>query len=54
MLSQNPKKLVGFDPSALYKTQFDFINHFMKSDIVYEMLGVEHLPLYEHKFDTLS
>lgn len=53
MLSQNPKKLVGFDPSALYKTQFDFINHFMKSDIVYEMLGVEHLPLYEHKFDTL-
>jgi tRNA (mo5U34)-methyltransferase len=53
MLSQKPKKLVGFDPSALCKTQFDFINHFIKSDIVYEMLGVEHLPLYEHKFDTL-
>lgn len=53
MLSQNPKKLVGFDPSALYKTQFDFINHFIKSDIVYEMLGVEHLPFYEHAFDTL-
>lgn len=53
MLSQNPKKLVGFDPSALYKTQFDFINHFIKSDIVYEMLGVEHLPFYEHTFDTL-
>lgn len=53
MLSQNPKKLVGFDPSALYKTQFDFINHFIKSDIVYELLGVEHLPFYEHKFDVL-
>jgi len=53
MLSQKPKKLVGFDPSALCKTQFDFINHFIKSDIVYEMLGVEHLPRYEHKFDTL-
>lgn len=53
MLSHKPKKLVGFDPSALYKTQFDFINHFIKSAIVYEMLGVEHLPLYEHKFDTL-
>ena len=53
MLSQKPKKLVGFDPSALYKTQFDFINHFIKSDIVYEMLGVEHLPFYEHSFDTL-
>ena len=53
MLSQKPKKLVGFDPSALYKTQFDLISHFIQSDIVYEMLGVEHLPLYEHKFDTL-
>ena len=53
MLSQHPKKLVGFDPSALYKTQFDFINHFVKSPIVYEMLGVEHLPFYEHKFDML-
>ena len=53
MLSHKPKKLVGFDPSALYKTQFDFINHFIQSDIVYELLGVEHLPFYEHKFDTL-
>jgi len=53
MLSQKPKKLIGFDPSALYKTQFDFINHFIQSDIVYELLGVEHLPFYEHKFDTL-
>ena len=53
MLTQQPKKLVGFDPSALYKTQFDFINHFIQSDIVYEMLGVEHLPYYEHRFDTL-
>ena len=53
MLAQKPQKLVGFDPSALYKTQFDFINRFIQSDIVYEMLGVEHLPLYEHRFDTL-
>lgn len=53
MLAQKPKKLVGFDPSALYKTQFDLINRFIQSDIVYEMLGVEHLPFYEHPFDTL-
>jgi len=53
MLAQKPQKLVGFDPSALYKTQFDFINRFVQSDIVYEMLGVEHLPMYEHRFDTL-
>ncbi|MBN2721832.1 MAG: tRNA 5-methoxyuridine(34)/uridine 5-oxyacetic acid(34) synthase CmoB, partial [Campylobacterales bacterium] len=53
MLEHKPKKLVGFDPSALFYTQFSFINHFIKSDIVYELLGVEHLGIYEHKFDVL-
>ena len=53
MLSQNPKKLVGFDPSALYKTQFDFLNHFANTSITFELLGVEHLPWYEHRFDVL-
>lgn len=53
MLKENPSKIVGFDPSALFKTQFDFINHFIKSDIVYELLGVEHLPLYNEKFDII-
>ena len=53
MQEDKPKKLVGFDPSALYKTQFDFINHFVKSEIVYELLGVEHLPFYEEKFDLI-
>jgi tRNA (mo5U34)-methyltransferase len=53
MQEDAPKKLVGFDPSALYKTQFDFINHFVKSEIVYELLGVEHLEFYEEKFDTI-
>ncbi|WP_304542989.1 tRNA 5-methoxyuridine(34)/uridine 5-oxyacetic acid(34) synthase CmoB [Sulfurimonas microaerophilic] len=53
MLEEEPKLLVGFDPSPLYKTQFDFINHFVKSEIVYELLGVEHLEFYEEKFDTI-
>lgn len=53
MQEDAPNKLVGFDPSALYKTQFDFINHFAKSDIVYELLGVEHLEFYEEKFDVI-
>ena len=53
MLSQKPKKLIGFDPSAIYYSQFQLINHFLKSDIVYELLGVEHVEFYEHKFDTL-
>jgi tRNA (mo5U34)-methyltransferase len=54
MLLQNPKKVVGFDPMAIFKLQFDFINHFIKSDkLKYELLGVEHLPFYEEKFDVI-
>ncbi|MBE0513808.1 tRNA 5-methoxyuridine(34)/uridine 5-oxyacetic acid(34) synthase CmoB [Sulfurimonas sp.] len=53
MQEDAPKLLVGFDPSPLYKTQFDFINHFVKGSIVYELLGVEHLEFYEEKFDTI-
>jgi len=53
MLSQKPKKLIGFDPSAIYYSQFMFLDHFIKSGIVYELLGVEHVAYYEHKFDTL-
>ncbi|RXK14367.1 tRNA 5-methoxyuridine(34)/uridine 5-oxyacetic acid(34) synthase CmoB [Halarcobacter mediterraneus] len=53
MLEDKPKRLIGFDPSALTLHQFEFINHFVKSDIVYEMLGVEHLEYYNHKFDFI-
>ncbi len=53
MLGQKPKKLIGFDPSAIYYSQFQFLNHYIHSDIVYELLGVEHVEFYEHKFDTL-
>lgn len=53
MLEFSPKKIVGFDPSVRTYMQFKFIEHFMKSGIVYEMLGVEHLPFYDCKFDTI-
>jgi len=53
MLKDSPQKIVGFDPSPLFKTQFDFINHFVKSDIEYELLGVEHFAEYGVKFDTI-
>ncbi|MFT7859375.1 MAG: tRNA 5-methoxyuridine(34)/uridine 5-oxyacetic acid(34) synthase CmoB [Sulfurimonas sp.] len=53
MQEDEPKLLVGFDPSPLYKTQFDFIDRFVQSGIVYELLGVEHLEFYEEKFDTI-
>ena len=53
MQQEGPKKLVGFDPSAITYSQFQFVNHFLKSDIVYELLGVEHVEFYEHRFDLL-
>lgn len=53
MLKQKPKRLIGFDPSPIAYSQFQFINHFIKSNIVYELLGVEHIAMYEHKFDLL-
>ncbi|RXJ82566.1 tRNA 5-methoxyuridine(34)/uridine 5-oxyacetic acid(34) synthase CmoB [Arcobacter sp. F2176] len=53
MLEDKPKKLIGFDPSPLTMLQFEFINHFIKSDIVYEKLGVEHLEIYNHSFDFI-
>ncbi|TLP35757.1 tRNA 5-methoxyuridine(34)/uridine 5-oxyacetic acid(34) synthase CmoB [Arcobacter arenosus] len=53
MLEDKPKRLIGFDPSPLTLHQFEFVNHFVKSDIIYEMLGVEHLEYYNHKFDFI-
>jgi len=53
MMEDKPKRLIGFDPSAVTYCQFKFLDHFMQSGITYELLGVEHIEYYEHKFDTL-
>ena len=53
MLQFNPKSITGFDPSALFNLQFEFINSFIKSNIEYKLLGVEHIPFYEKKFDVI-
>lgn len=53
MLSHSPKSITGFDPYALFKCQFDFINHFAKTPIIYEMLGIENLEQYGKKFDVI-
>ena len=53
MMEDNPKRLVGFDPAAITYCQFHFLNHFIQSNIKYELLGVEHVEYYEHKFDVL-
>lgn len=49
----NPQKIIGFDPSEHYFNQFKFINHFAKFNIKFELKGVEDLPSYECKFDTI-
>ncbi|MBU1669155.1 tRNA 5-methoxyuridine(34)/uridine 5-oxyacetic acid(34) synthase CmoB [bacterium] len=53
MMEDQPKRLIGFDPSAVTFCQFKFLDHFMQSGITYELLGVEHVEHYEHKFDVL-
>ncbi|ANE32361.1 methyltransferase [Campylobacter hyointestinalis] len=53
MLDFYPKSITGFDPSVLCFLQFSFINHFVKSNINYELLGVQDLPSYKTKFDTI-
>ena len=53
MLPKRPKKLIGFDPGVMSFLQFKFIDAFARSDIEYELLGVEHLPHYGVKFDAL-
>ena len=53
MLEMSPKSITGFDPSALFNLQFEFINSFIKSDIEYKLLGVEHIPYYDKKFDVI-
>ena len=53
MMEEQPKRLVGFDPSAIMFCQFKFLDHFIQSGITFELLGVEHVEHYEHKFDRL-
>jgi len=53
MMAENPKKLVGFDPFSIPYCQFKFLDHFIQSGIKYELLGVEHVEFYEHRFDVL-
>ena len=53
MLEMKPKNVTGFDPGVLFNLQFAFLNKFIKSDIEYKLLGVEHIPYYHKKFDTI-
>lgn len=41
-----PSKIIGFDPSGVFKAQFDFMNHFIGAPLDFELLGVEDLPMF--------
>lgn len=53
MLEFSPQKLVGFDPSSRAFLQFRLLNALAKTPIHYELLGVESVPNYAHKFDII-
>ena len=54
MLEFFPKMVFGIDPSPLFRSQFDLINHFVNSKkLRYEMLGIEHMPGFVDMFDTI-
>lgn len=53
MLEMLPKTITGFDPSIISFLQFTFLNHFINSNIKFEILGVQDLPNYKIKFDTI-
>ena len=54
MLSQNPRYIVGLDPIALCKLQFDFMQFFINDKrIKFELLGIEDLPFLGISFDVL-
>ncbi len=53
MLPFAPKKIVGFEPNAFCKAQFELTNAFIQSQIAFELLGIEDLAHYDTKFDTI-
>jgi tRNA (mo5U34)-methyltransferase len=53
LLEQNPKKLVGFDPSKKFFLQFLLLDKFIKSGIDFEILGIENLSDYKTIFDVV-
>lgn len=54
MAKQNPKAVLGIDPVAYCEAQFNFLNHFAKSEnLFFEMLGIEEVQYFENLFDVI-
>lgn len=54
MLEQNPKLVLGLEPTLVYKAQFEALKTFYPSNsLQMETWGVEHLTAFESVFDTI-
>ncbi len=54
MLEFSPRSVLGVDPSPLFRSQFDLVRRYLRSDrLRYEMLGVEHMKGFPDAFDTV-
>lgn len=54
MAAQNPKLLLGIDPVLHYQAQFNLLQKFAQApNLFFELLGIEHLPLFKEFFDVI-
>jgi tRNA (mo5U34)-methyltransferase len=54
MAEENPELVLGIDPVLDYKTQFEFIQNYIKNpNLHFELFGVEHLPYFKDLFDIV-
>jgi tRNA (mo5U34)-methyltransferase len=54
MLHENPAFVVGFEPVARHLLTFELLQSYAKEDRLYfELLGAEHIHLYEKFFDRV-
>lgn len=54
MAHYNPRLVLGIDPVHRYKFTFEYLQNFARAPNLYmELLGFEHLPLFQGFFDTV-
>ncbi len=54
MAAQSPEFVIGFEPVVKHWYTFDFLNHLARrSNLFFELLGVEHIDLFPRLFDVM-
>ncbi len=52
--AQNPRFILGIDPSEKFFYCFELMQRFLQNPrLQYEMLGVEHMPMFQKTFDVV-